>query len=51
MVLVSKFTRIRRNTVTACVAAQPEAIAQAFHVREMDFTPGVILGFWVPHRW
>ena len=45
MMLLGKGTRIRRDAVTARVAAQPEAIAQAFYVGKVNLAPGVILGF------
>jgi hypothetical protein len=47
--LVRELTRLWRVTVTACIAAEPEAIAQAFHVGEMNLAPGFILGLVVPH--
>ena len=49
MMLVSEFSRFLRQAVSACIAAQPEAIAQAFHVRKMDLAPGVVLRWRVPH--
>ena len=45
MMQISELTRLRRETVTACVAAQPEAIAEAFDMRKVNLAPGIILGF------
>jgi hypothetical protein len=47
--LVSEFTWLRRDAVTAGVAAQPKAIAEAVDVRKVDFAPGFIFWFVVPH--
>jgi hypothetical protein len=47
--LPSEFARVWCETVTARVTAQPKAIAEAFHVGQMNLTPGVILGLYVPH--
>jgi hypothetical protein len=49
MMLVGEFTRVWRQAVPARVAPKPEAIAKAFNMREMNLTPGVILGLYVPH--
>ncbi len=37
------------DAVTARITPQPKAIAQTFHLREINFVPGVILGLYVPH--
>lgn len=46
--LASKVTRLGRHAVPTRVATQPEAIAEAFHMREMNLVPGVVLGIGVP---
>ena len=49
MMQVSELARVWRETVTARVTAQPKAVAQAFHVGQVDLPPGIVLGFVVPH--
>ncbi len=47
--LPSEFARVWCETVTARVTAQPKAIAEAFHVGQMNLTPTIVLGFGMPH--
>jgi len=49
MMQVSKFTRVWRDAVTACVTPKPKAVAKAFDVGQVNLAPGVIFGFGVPH--
>jgi hypothetical protein len=49
MMQVSKFTRFWRDVVSARIAAQPKAIAEALYVGKVNLAPGIILGFGVPH--
>ena len=49
MMLMSKFAPVWRETVTARVTTKPKAIAEAFHVGQMNLTPTIVLGFGMPH--
>ena len=47
--LVRELTRVWRQAVSTRIAAQPKATAETFDMRKVNFAPGIVLGFGVPH--
>ena len=50
MMPVSEFTRFWRDVVSARIAAQPKAIAEALYVGKVNLAPGIALWLCVPHH-
>ena len=49
MMQMGKFTRFWRDVVSARIAAQPKAIAEALYVGKVNLAPGIAIWLCVPH--